>query len=197
MVGPCDLPVCKFTFSDSQMQRQDEVCKDFIRDCACMKGPRMGNGEGWESTQWRREGEKVEAPSLPSSLRNVQESCQGILTKVTYQRGTVTLRVRPILVSPGHLAIRREQPVAGGFSANSVMDCRGRQLGPLVSHTPIVTGLPGACSWPSPPVRLDFLPAPEAASVPQEPGPPCEHVTLLPGPSISQPAPSGQSQDHK
>lgn len=198
MAGPCDLPVCKFTFSDGQMQRQDDVRKDFIRDYACVRGARKGDGEGWESAQTvkGRRG-KVEAPSRPFSLRNVQGSRQGILTQVTYQRGTVTLRVRPVLLSPGHLAVRREQPVAGGFSVNSMMDSRGRQQGPLVSYTPVVAGLPGACSWPSPPVRLDFLPAPEAASAPQEPGLPCEHATSPPYPSISQSAPSSRSQDHK
>lgn len=46
MAGPCDLPVCKFRFSESQMQTQDEACKDFIRDYARVKGAGVGDGEG-------------------------------------------------------------------------------------------------------------------------------------------------------
>lgn len=106
----------------------------------------------------------------------------------------MSLRIGPALVSPHHLAIGREQPVKGGFDTNPTIESRGQQLGPWSAIPPVVTGLPDARSWPSPSVRLDLLLAPEAGSIPQKLAPPSKHAAFPPGPSISQPASSGWSQ---
>ncbi|KAF6390416.1 hypothetical protein mRhiFer1_007972 [Rhinolophus ferrumequinum] len=135
--------MCKFTFSDSQMLRQDEVSKDFTRGHACVKGTRVENGDGQESIQivtfndsQRREAEKVEAPTLPFSFGKVRESCQGILTKVTCQKGTGSLRLRSALVFLHHLATGREQSVGGGLWCKPMTDSRVQRLGPSVSYAP-------------------------------------------------------------
>lgn len=68
--------------------------------------------------------------------------------------------------------------------------------GPLgLVMPPAVTDLPGACSWPSQPVRRPFLPAPTAGPVAQALAPTCAHAhaVLLPSP-VSQSAPTHWSQ---
>lgn len=72
----------------------------------------------------------------PFSLRKVCESFQGILTKVIYQTGTVSLRITSAIGSSHHLATGRELLWEGGFGINPTIDSRVQQLGPLVSNTP-------------------------------------------------------------
>ena len=80
-------------------------------------------------------GRRWQLLASPFRLTKVWESCQGILTKGIYQRGTVSLRVRPDLISRHHLTIGREQPVGGLLGHNPSLDFRVQQLGPLVIHS--------------------------------------------------------------
>ena len=75
-----------------QSMELQRVGHDWATELNCVRG----NGGGQESMQtvmhrdfqWRRVEEKTQAPSLPFNLR---KSCQGTSTKVTHQRGTVSL----------------------------------------------------------------------------------------------------------
>lgn len=108
----------------------------------------------------------MEAPSLPFSVRKVQESCEASQPKLPI-KGVLCLSGTAFLsISSSFSHWQGAVCGRGRFGAYPVMDSSG-SWGPWLVRLHVVTGVPGACSWLSRPVRLEFFHHPKLGLYPR------------------------------